>query len=241
MCGSSTGAAGARPASVPTRPRRCRRHRCRACFRGTMFGISVWARLLFELYAANRPLRRVAAWFEAQGLPVSPGTLSDGHGPDGGAVCAAVGGDPCASPAGAGGARRRNQLEGPGVRRDGLVQPRLAVDRDLLWMRCICMSMHRAAPPPPRRLLGGLRKGAVLVCDRYSAYKKLARLAVGRLVLAFCWAHVRRDFIKVAAARGDLEDWKDQWLSPDPAPVQAERAALATSRSRQAVLTGGGI
>ena len=44
------------------------------------------------------------------------------------------------------------------------------------------------------------------VCDRYSAYKKLARLAAGRLVLAFCWAHVRRDFIKVAAARGDLED-----------------------------------
>ena len=73
----------------------------------------------------------------------------------------------------------------------------------------------------------------VLVCDRYSAYKKLARLAAGRLVLAFCWAHVRRDFIKVAAARGDLEDWKDQWLSPDPAPVQAERAALAISRSRQ--------
>ncbi len=62
-------------------------------------------------------------------------------------------------------------------------------------------------------LLGGLRKGAVLVCDRYSAYKKLARLAGGRLVLAFCWAHVRRDFIKAAAARGDLEDWKDQWLS----------------------------
>ncbi len=55
-------------------------------------------------------------------------------------------------------------------------------------------------------LLGGLRKGTVLVCDRYSAYKKLARLAAGRLVLAFCWAHVRRDFIKVAAARGDLED-----------------------------------
>ena len=48
-------------------------------FPRTMFGISVWARLLFELYAANRPLRRVAAWFEAQGLPVSPGTLSDGH------------------------------------------------------------------------------------------------------------------------------------------------------------------
>ena len=53
----------------------------------------------------------------------------------------------------------------------------------------------------------------ILVCDRYSAYKKLARLAAGQLVLAFCWAHVRRDFIKAAAARGDLDDWKDQWLA----------------------------
>ena len=52
-----------------------------------------------------------------------------------------------------------------------------------------------------------------LVCDRYSAYKKLARLAAGQLVLAFCWAPVRRDFIKAAAARGDLDDWKDQWLA----------------------------
>ena len=29
---------------------------------------------------ANRPSRRVAAWFEAQGLSISPGTLSDGLG-----------------------------------------------------------------------------------------------------------------------------------------------------------------
>ena len=49
-------------------------------FPGTAYGISVWARLVFELCVANRPLRRVAAWFAAQGLALSPGTLSDGLG-----------------------------------------------------------------------------------------------------------------------------------------------------------------
>jgi transposase len=33
----------------------------------------------------------------------------------------------------------------------------------------------------------------VLVCDRYSAYKCLAK-DCDALILAFCWAHVRRDF-----------------------------------------------
>jgi len=34
----------------------------------------------------------------------------------------------------------------------------------------------------------------VLVCDRYSAYKCLAK-DHDALILAFCWVHVRRDFL----------------------------------------------
>jgi len=37
----------------------------------------------------------------------------------------------------------------------------------------------------------------IIVCDRYSAYKKLARLS-NAILLAFCWAHVRRDFLNAA-------------------------------------------
>ena len=50
-----------------------------------------------------------------------------------------------------------------------------------------------------------------LVCDRYSAYKKLAR-EHPLIILAFCWAHVRRDFIN--ACRGDttLEKWSAAWV-----------------------------
>lgn len=42
----------------------------------------------------------------------------------------------------------------------------------------------------------GIERG-VISCDRYSAYKKFARLHPG-VVLAYCWAHQRRDFLELA-------------------------------------------
>jgi transposase len=50
----------------------------------------------------------------------------------------------------------------------------------------------------------------IIVCDRYSAYKKLARLAAN-ILLAFCWAHVRRDFLNAARAFPELEPWALAW------------------------------
>ena len=44
----------------------------------------------------------------------------------------------------------------------------------------------------------------VIVCDRYSAYKRLVRLLGGLVILAFCWSHVRRDFIECAAGQVEL-------------------------------------
>ena len=50
----------------------------------------------------------------------------------------------------------------------------------------------------------------VVVCDRYAAYKKLARLI--DLLLAFCWAHVRRDFLTLARSYPDTEAWAMGWV-----------------------------
>ncbi len=52
----------------------------------------------------------------------------------------------------------------------------------------------------------------ILVCDRYSAYKKLARLRSGEVTLSFCWAHVRRDFLRCASGHADLADWSGGWI-----------------------------
>ena len=44
------------------------------------------------------------------------------------------------------------------------------------------------------------------------AYKRLARLLGGLVTLAFCWAHMRRDFIECAAGQVRLTDWCREWI-----------------------------
>ena len=51
----------------------------------------------------------------------------------------------------------------------------------------------------------------IVVCDRYSGYKRLAR-ENPVILLAFCWAHVRRDFLDAARSWPDLQDWMFSWI-----------------------------
>ena len=53
------------------------------------------------------------------------------------------------------------------------------------------------------------------MCDRYATYDALARWQderSKRLRLAFCWVHVRRDFLKPAAGGEAFEAWRQQWI-----------------------------
>lgn len=52
----------------------------------------------------------------------------------------------------------------------------------------------------------------ILMVDRYSAYKAMAQVKNGNVVLAFCWAHVRRDFVEVGKGWSELQPWAIQWL-----------------------------
>jgi transposase len=54
--------------------------------------------------------------------------------------------------------------------------------------------------------------GGVLMVDRYSAYKAMLQVNNGTLILAFCWAHVRRDFVRVGKGWPQLHSWALQWL-----------------------------
>lgn len=55
-------------------------------------------------------------------------------------------------------------------------------------------------------------KQVIVICDRYSAYFKLARLNPF-IILAFCWAHVRRDFLKIANSYPNLATWGLEWVN----------------------------
>lgn len=96
--------------------------------------------------------------------------------------------------------------------------------------------------------LAGIKQ-AILSCDRYSAYKKFARLHPG-VVLAYCWAHQRRDFLALAHAYPACEPWALEWVGaigelyrlnavrlqtpPDGAQRAAAQAALLQAVQRLA-------
>jgi transposase len=50
----------------------------------------------------------------------------------------------------------------------------------------------------------------ILSVDRYVGYKVL--LKDGRIILAFCWAHQRRDFLDLANSYPELEKWAFEWV-----------------------------
>jgi transposase len=77
----------------------------------------------------------------------------------------------------------------------------------------------------------GDHEGIVNV-DRYSAYKAMPQVKAGRIVLAFCWAHVRRDFLAVLTGWPELTDWAWSWVEEIALLYQrnaARRAALANA------------
>ncbi len=88
-----------------------------------------------------------------------------------------------------------------------------------LWvMQSASVVFYRMAPgrgaDVPKAHFAALQKDlvdVVLVCDRYSAYPCLAQ-AHDDLILAYCWAHVRRDFLKAARSWPELERWMFTWV-----------------------------
>jgi transposase len=82
------------------------------------------------------------------------------------------------------------------------------------------------------------KAGGVLMVDRYSAYKAMAQVKDGLLILAFCWAHVRRDFVRVGKGWPELKPWALEWLKRirELYRLNRERLAQPTGPARQGAL-----
>jgi transposase len=63
----------------------------------------------------------------------------------------------------------------------------------------------------PEDHLGPVKEG-ILSVDRYSAYKAMKQVKEGLILLAFCWAHVRRDFLDAARCWPSEEGWALGWV-----------------------------
>ena len=180
-------------------------------FPRTLYGTSFWARFLFEHCACFRPVHRVAAWFPSQGLTVSPATLAD-------SLKRFV---PLFEPVAHAILAHQNKAALRHADETGWrVQELRGEDRSSrawLWTSvssdavCFHIDPSRSAEAA-HKLFGKALLGTVIVCDRYSAYKRLARLLGGLVTLAWCWSHMRRDFIDCAAGQVDLTDWCRGWI-----------------------------
>jgi len=96
----------------------------------------------------------------------------------------------------------------------------------------------------------GPQAAGILVVDRYKAYQAINQVKTGLIVLAFCWAHVRRDFVTLARTWPDQDGWALGWverigqlyrLNDERCAVQEEpaRFAVADGRLREAVTAFG--
>lgn len=195
-------------------------------FPGTSYGISVWARFLFECFACLRPIKRVAAWMGHQGLAVSAGTLADSiprfltlMEPVSAAILAHQ--NEAAVRHGDETAWRVRALRETG--RSGRAWLWGSVTGDSAWF---LIDPSRSAAIA-MKLFGGTVCVLFLVCDRFSAYKSLARELGGRVVLCWCWSHQRRSFIDGAAGHPRLARWCERWTDRIAAIYRLNKARLA--------------
>ena len=194
-------------------------------FANTPYGTSVWSRFLYERYACFRPLNRVSAWLSDQGLPVSAGTLGD----------SAPRFAPLFDPVGEAILAHQNEAA---LRHADETTWRVRALRDAgrsgrawLWTSVSDDAAYFHIDPSrsaeaAQKLFAGALLHTVIVCDRYSAYKKLARLRGGLVTLAWCWAHQRRDFIECAAGQVRLTAWCRAWVERIASIYRLNKARL---------------
>src|SRR5438132_12860523 len=171
-------------------------------------GVSVWTMMLLDKYLYGRPTHRLCEELRHYGLPLAQGTLTDGL------QRIAVLFEPL-MPALYERQMGEKLFHGDETRweRSEEVEGKTG-HRWYLWvMHSASVVFYRMAPgrgaDVPKAHFAKRQHDlveVVLVCDRYSAYKCFAKGHEG-LLLAYCWAHVRRDFLNAARSWPELERW----------------------------------
>jgi transposase len=176
----------------------------------SLFGVSLWVEVLLDKYLFYRPTYRLLADLQSHGLDLSQGSLTDGL-------------------------KRLVPLFEPAYQElveHSQKQKLWHADetRWLVFVTCegkvgyrwylwvfhatevvvFVLAMGRSHEVPEEHF--GPVKSGILVVDRYKAYPAIDQVKAGLIVLAFCWAHQRRDFLDVARSWPQLEDWGLGWV-----------------------------
>jgi transposase len=195
------GCPGPRTVTAPPAPKRIPQ---------SLRGVSVWVEILLDKFASSRPTQRLLEQWRLLGLDLAAGTVTDGLQrlePLFGPVMEAL--------------RQRNRQahykQADETRWLVFVEQQGKVGFGWwLWVfnsedtvvYLLDDSRSHQVPEdhyPPQA-------SGVLMVDRYSAYKAMLQVKNGTLILVFCWAHVRRDFVRVGKGWPELKSWALAWL-----------------------------
>jgi transposase len=191
-----------------------------------LFSVGFWALLIMEKFLLQRPLNRVRRLLSLRRLRVSLGTLT-------------------------GGLKYIEHLVQPvytsileknrAAHHWHMDETRWLVFEDIdgktghrwwLWVIateqtcCFVLDPTRSSSVPSSHL--GTADG-ILNVDRYSAYKAFASTVEGKIRLAFCWSHVRRDFLDLGRGYKKLRAWSQEWVE------RVNRLFLLNRKRRKAV------
>ena len=171
-----------------------------------LLGVSVWVEILLDKFFSHRPTERLLSPWQLLGLDVAAGTV-------------------------AGGLERLEPLYDALLTRNASAA--FAQADETRWMVFAAqegktgyrwwlwvflgedtvvfrLDPTRSHNVPESHFASDAR--VVLMVDRYSAYKAMAQVKFGTIVLVFCWAHVRRDFVSVGKGWAEHKEWALAWL-----------------------------
>ena len=188
------------------------------------YGISVWVEILLDKYFGYRPTERLLGSWRLWDLDLAPGTVTDGL------QRLEVLLRPIYQ------ALQERNRQGDLHQADETRWPVFVLLEGKegygwwLWVFLgpdtvvFLLDVSRGHEVPENHYQAESR--GVLVVDRYSAYKAMSWVKQGLMVLAFCWAHVRRDFIRVGKGWPQSQDvglgmaaTDSRALPVEPAPV----------------------
>lgn len=189
-------------------------------------GVSVWVELLLSKFLFSTPTNRSVTDLGYQGLPLSQGTITGGlkrlpelFRPLADAMLA----------------RQMSERLFHGDETRWLVYEPIEGKVGYNWflwvVRSASVTYYRVSPgrgsDVPKEHFSAMPEDVsrvIFICDRYSGYKKFAKDST-YVLLAFCWVHVRRDFLEIARSTPEFEEWMFTWINDirDLYKLNAER------------------
>jgi transposase len=175
-------------------------------FPRALYGPALWADILVDKFLFQRPLHRISMKYHLLGASVAVSTMSGGmkkiHG--------LIDGLFFKIKDHAKGATQWNMDET--TWRVFGESERKASNKWWLWVVvtpdcCVYLLDPSRSASLPTDFFQGVSDGT-LITDRYSAYKALET----SIRKAFCWAHVRRDFINARDGYPKLRAWATEWI-----------------------------